>query len=93
MSRTKWYGSAVAVITAGPDAVEDVEATIAGASDALTLSMSETAKGLAARGVELQWDTVKFDRANKEDHVLLSWAALGRQTRNVFQRILWAVKL
>jgi hypothetical protein len=95
MSRTKTYGHSVAIQTSGPDAVPDHEKDAANKmlGKMLDNAFREQLRALWATGVEIDIDTFEdFDHAEDDRHVY-GYTFKGRQTRNILQRILWAVRL
>lgn len=90
------YGHTVAIETRGPDAVEDLDKAIAEASERLSRNMVQTMYMLSAQGINLnigEADILHVKPTEEDSRYLISWKAIGRQRRNLIQRLIWAAGL
>lgn len=89
----KTFGKVIAIQTSGPDAVEELDEARAEVEQRLSRHQAQTFSTLHILGYEVDVDTYQTTYDFEEDRILIGWLVQARQTRNLIQRILWAVKL
>lgn len=91
----KTFGKAIAVQTAGPDAVEpeNLERAKGQAHDMLARVIHEMMRRCMTLGYEVDADTVTHHVEEEDDRIIYSITFGARQTRGLLERIIWAVRL
>lgn len=91
----KTFGKAIAVQTAGPDAVEpeNLERVKEQAIDMLARTIHRIMQNAMTLGYEIDVDTLTQNVEETEDRIIYSTTFGARQTRGLLERIIWAVRL
>lgn len=89
----KTFGHTVAIIIAGPDAVEDRQVAEKFASNRLAGNMLETFRYLHALGYDIDADSIDDIYEESDKQVVMGWTVEAKQSRNLLQRLVWAAKL
>lgn len=93
MSKPQQFGQAIAVQTAGPDAVEDRDEAIREVRLRLARYFSEQfIRSMTTLGYDLDGDTYDYFERQEDDKYVIGFTIEGRQTVPLWRRLWRAVR-